>query len=88
MLTQDDLIDLIVAHLSRTVPPAAPPSEAKQAPEGAPPRASRGRLFLSEYDIKKRLTVQSEHLTIPKDAILSPLALDWLALRRIKIIRE
>jgi ethanolamine utilization cobalamin adenosyltransferase len=48
----------------------------------------RGRKFLSEYDIRKQLTANSQELRIPKDSIISPLAEDWLALRRIKIIRE
>ncbi|OGR87925.1 MAG: hypothetical protein A3J74_08950 [Elusimicrobia bacterium RIFCSPHIGHO2_02_FULL_57_9] len=47
-----------------------------------------GRLFLSEYEIKKRLTETAQHLTIPEEAILSPLASDWLVLKGIKIIRE
>lgn len=47
-----------------------------------------GRLFLSEYDVKMRLTPQSQQLKIPGDAILSPLAADWLVLKGIKIIKE
>lgn len=66
------------------------PNEARTPPGGggaaAPPRA--GRPFLSEYDVKMRLTPQSQQLKIPGDAILSPLAADWLVLRGIKIIRE
>jgi hypothetical protein len=48
----------------------------------------RGREFLSEYDIRKRLTANSQELRIPQDAIISPQAVDWLTLGRIKIIRE
>ena len=47
-----------------------------------------GRLFLSEYDIKKRLTPGGLSLTIPGNAILSPLVADWLTLRGIEVIRE
>lgn len=50
-----------------------------------PPK--RGRLFLSEYDIRRALTPGSLTLTIAKDAIVSPLALEWLALSGIRIIR-
>ena len=46
------------------------------------------KVFLSEYDIKKRLTPGGLHLTIPGNAILSPLVTDWLTLRGIEIIRE
>ena len=47
-----------------------------------------GRPFLSEYDIKKRLTPGGMRLTIPGNAILSPLVADWLTLRGIEVIRE
>ncbi|MBI5624551.1 MAG: hypothetical protein HY924_12300 [Elusimicrobia bacterium] len=62
--------------------PPAPPSGARPHPTGA------ARLFLSEYDVKRRLTPHSQQLKIPKDAILSPLALDWLVLRGICIVKE
>ena len=89
MLTKDDLIDLIVAGLAKAGPaPAVSPAPARGA-AGAPPRAALpGRPFLSEYEIKKRLTPTGKRLTIPGNSILSPLALDWLTLRGIEIVRE
>lgn len=80
MLTRDDLIDLLVAGLAKAGP-AAPAS-----PAG--PKAAPGRLFLSEYEIKKRLTPNGKRLTIPRHSILSPLAVDWLTLKGIEIVRE
>ena len=95
MLNRDDIIDIILEMLgpsaadapaaSRTAPAPARPAAARSAD---PHRGPRGRLFLSEYDIRKRLTLNPAELRIPKDAIVSPLATDWLALRRIKIVRE
>jgi hypothetical protein len=46
-----------------------------------------GRVFLSEYDIKKRLTPDGLSLTIPVNAILSPLVTDWLTLSGIEVVR-
>jgi hypothetical protein len=87
VLTRDDLIDLLVAGLAK-----AGPAAAASAPAGAVPAGSlhdlKGRVFLSEYEIKKRLTAGSNRLTIPKRSILSPLALDWLTLQGIQIVRE
>ena len=82
MLTRDDLIDLIMEGLR-------PLSAASPAPAPVPAGAKSvgGRLFLSEYDIKKRVT-PAQTLTIPKDAIISPLATDWLVLKGVKIIRQ
>jgi hypothetical protein len=81
VLKRDDLIDLIMAHLKGQ-------GQAGKAPQERPKGEPRGRLFLTEHEIKKRLTQDQRHLTIPKDAILSPLALDWLILKGVKIVRE
>lgn len=81
MLTRDDLIDIIVAGLAKAKPAAA---VARLWSSTGPV----GRLFLSEYDIRKRLTPGGLSLTIPGNAILSPLVTDWLTLRGIEVIRE
>jgi len=47
-----------------------------------------GRYFLTEHEIKEALTPQLKRLTIPKDAIISPLAQDWLVLKGIRIVRS
>ena len=73
-MTRDDLIDLLVAGLAKAGPAAVP--------------SPKGRPFLSEYDIKKRLTAGGNRLTIPRQSIVSPLALDWLTLRGVEIVRE
>lgn len=85
MFTRDDLIDLIVSHLRPHDGARVAPLKEKCYPDSMLPK---GRIFLSEHEIKKRLTGSAQHLTIPKEAIISPLALDWLVLRGVKIIRE
>ena len=85
MLTRDDLIDLLVRHIDgeRSSPSPKPIRNAfSSLPE------LKGRKFLTEFELKRQLTGPSQQLTIPKDAILSPLALEWLALGRIKVVRE
>ncbi len=81
MLTRDDLIDIIVIGLAKAKPAAA---VARLWSATGP----AGRVILSEYDIKKRLTPGCLRLTIPGNAILSPLVSDWLTLRGIEVIRE
>lgn len=49
---------------------------------------ARGRAFLTEYDIKKALTPGAQLLTIPKDAIVSPLAQEWLDFQGITVVRK
>jgi len=96
VFTRDDLIDAILARLERpgaarktfspgAVPAASPAAGA--ARKEARPFIARGRSFLTEFDIKKALTPGTEHLTIPKDAIVSPLAQEWLDLKGIAITR-
>ena len=79
MLTRDDLIDILVAGLAKVKPAAAARPWRPKGPEGRP--------FLSEYDIKKRLTAGELRLTIPGNAIISPLVTDWLTLRGIEVVR-
>jgi hypothetical protein len=99
VLNRDDLIDLIIETVGRhlkSAPAPAPPPVARPQPltpapsPAAAPSATpkKGRVFLSEYDIRKRLTPGGRRLTIPKDAIISPLATDWLVLQGIEIVRE
>lgn len=88
MLTRDDLIDIVVAGLAKAGPAAAVPGTA--APT-RPPRSLpdvSGRLFLTEHEIKKRLTHGVNRLTLPKNSIVSPLAADWLTLQGIQVVRE
>lgn len=95
MLTRDDLIDAIIAGLAKAEPAA--PASAKPAaagprapavrPSALPPPGPKGRAFWSEYDIKKALTAGGKRLTLPADAIVSPLASDWLTLKGIEIVR-
>ena len=91
MLTRDDLIDLIVAGLAKAGPATAVSAAGKPAaasPEILSARGPQGRLFLTEHEIKKRLTAAGNRLTIPRHSIVSPLALDWLILKGIEIVRE
>ncbi|MFI5346879.1 MAG: hypothetical protein ACHQ51_10945 [Elusimicrobiota bacterium] len=92
MLTRDDLIDLIVAGLAKAGPATAvSPGPAKAGGSAAGSFSAKGpfgRPFLSEYDIKKRLTPLGKRLTIPKNSIVSPLAVEWLILQGIEVVRE
>ena len=85
MFTRNDLIDLIARHLAKA---GAERESAPARGKGPIPMLPKGRLFLSEYEIKKRLTADAQELRIPKEAILSPLATDWLILKGIKIVKE
>jgi hypothetical protein len=92
MLTRDDLIDLLVAGLAKAGPATAvspaPEKAGGRAAGSLPPKGPVGRLFVSEYDIKKRLTASGKRLTIPKNSIISPLAAEFLILQGIEIVRE
>lgn len=68
-------------------PPPVPKSPPPASPWPSAP-SGKGRVFLSEYHVRKALTPGSLDLKIPKDAIVSPLALEWLALKGIRIIRS
>ena len=92
MLTRDDLIELIVSHLIKeggateaAGPSAAPGASAKKGAANAEPR---GRRFISEYELRRLIKPGASRVVVPKGAIVSPLALDWLVLKGIALERE
>ena len=89
MLTRDDVLDALAEGISPSPARVRAPGAPRAAgPRGLPPPGPKGRCFLSESDIKKRLTPDGKRLTIPGRSILSPLASDWIALRGIEIVEE
>ena len=71
MFTKNDLLDFIAAAI-------------KDAPAKAPPR--RKRVFLSDWELKKMRPAGGGALHVPAEAVISPLARDWLDYEGIKII--
>ena len=76
----EDIKDALLRRLAPWGATARPPA----------PASTREivRTFLTERDIRKALTPGAMTLTIGKDAIVSPLALEWLALSGVRIIRS
>lgn len=73
MFSPDDWADVLWEGLSKL-------------PKGPAPHRA-GRLFLSEYEIKRMISPE-KILRVPVNAILSPLAVDWLLLKGVQVIRE
>ena len=80
MLTKGAIEDLITEHLFRRKPGGAAPAP-KKVPELKP------RLFLSDFELRKKFTAGAGSIIVPGNAIISPLALDWLEYDGIEIIR-
>ena len=80
MLTKGAVEDLIMEHLSRQGKGEAP--LARKVPD------LRKKTFLSDWDARRLYKAGSRTLRVPADAIISPLALDWLDFNGIEIIRE
>lgn len=83
-----DITDAFLRALAPVRAPAAPAPPALPEPPKPGIPLQKGRPFLSEYHVRKALTPGSSTLTIPKDAIVSPLALEWLALKGIRIVHS
>lgn len=91
MFKKDDLIDAIIEALGRranSVESQDPRPLTRDARRATQDGRSGGRIFLSEFEIRRRLTGDARELRIPKGAIISPLALDWLSLKGIIIVEE
>ena len=80
MLTKGAIEDLIAEHLFRQGPGRAAPAHRKVPELGK-------KIFLSDLELRKKLAPGARSITVAHNAIISPLALDWLDYDGIEIIR-
>lgn len=78
MLTPDDLADALWEHLR---PPAVPPRRAVREWE----RELSARRFLSDREVRLRVPADAREVVLPRGAIVSPLALEWLEFKKIPV---
>ena len=62
------------------------PEEAAAVPKKVPELLPR--IFLSDFELRRKFAAGSGFINVPGNAIISPLALDWLDYEGIKIIRS
>ena len=100
-MTEEDLVDTIYGSLrergtgagSERNPEKDPRRQGKWGPALREPYNApytslpAKRIFLSEFEIKQMIC-GDRTLKLPRRAILSPLAQDWLTLKGIQIIEE
>lgn len=102
MVTRDDIVELVLEALKGTgrvstdFRPQINRDVAKDGKWGFYVRESFNRpytslparkIFLSEHEVKKLLK-DSKVLRIPGNAIISPLAEEWLGEKGVEIVRE
>jgi hypothetical protein len=80
MLTKGAVEDLICEHLSRA-------DRGSLAPVGKKPVPAR-KIFISDWELRRLYKPGSRGLTVPANAILSPLSLDWLDYNGVKVVRN
>ena len=80
MLTKGAVEDLIHEHLSRADRGGAAPAGKKPAPVR--------KIFISDWELRRLYKPGSRSLTVPANAILSPLSLDWLDYNGVKVVRN
>ena len=78
MLTKGAVEDLIMQHL-RPAPGAAP--AVRKTPE------LKKRTFISDWELRRLYKPGSRTVTVPVNAILSPLSVDWLEYNGITVVR-
>ena len=78
MLTKGAVEDLIMQHL-RPAPGAAP--AARKVPE------LKKKVFLSDWELRRRYKPGEKTVTVPANAIVSPMSLDWLEYNGIAVLR-
>ncbi len=81
MFTKGAVEDLIAEHLSRNEGAGAAPARKKA---GAPVK----KVFLSDWELRRLCRPGDRTVTVPANAILSPLSLDWIEYNGVKIVRQ
>jgi hypothetical protein len=81
MLTKGAVEDIIMLHLSRREPVGAAPVS-KKVPE------LKKKVFLNDWKIRRMFKPGQRSITVPQNAIISPLSHDWLDYDSISIIRQ
>ena len=79
MLTKGALEDIIMEHLTRKTGGCAPAS--RKVPE------LKKRFFLSDSEMRGLRRPGMKTIKVPANAIVSPLAMDWLDYDGIEIVR-
>ncbi len=81
MLTKSHIEDLLMRHLSDDKNQAAVPARRK-VPE------LKKKVFISDLELRRALAPGGRTISVPSNAIISPLAADWLEYDGIEIIRS
>ncbi|HAT73028.1 MAG TPA: hypothetical protein DCS63_09460 [Elusimicrobia bacterium] len=79
MLTKGAVEDIIMSHL-RPVPGVA--RAAGKVPE------LKKRVFVSDWELRRLYRPGSKSVTVPVNAIISPLSMDWLGYNGVELIRK
>ena len=83
MLTKGAITDLIASHLARAAGGGSPsPAPSRKVPEELPKK-----VFFSDYELRRLLSPDGKSVQVPANALLSPLALDWIEFNCIQVIR-
>lgn len=80
MLAKGDIEDIIMEHLTRNTAGGRAPAS-KKVPE------LKKKVFLSDRDMRGLCRPGSKIVKVPANAIVSPLAMDWLDYDGIEIVR-
>jgi hypothetical protein len=75
MFTKDDLMDVIMKHLS---------TGGIREERGE----TTAKIFISDWELRRMLKPGEQIVKVPKNAIISPLSRDWLDFNNIKIVYE
>lgn len=80
-LTVNDLTDIVAGFLLDDKKPGISSQNKASRPIGK-------RVFLSDYDIRRRMLPGGKILRVPRNTIISPLSLDWIDFNGIKVVYE
>ncbi len=94
MLTRNDLLDILFEQFAKNacVPGAVKTAAVSPAPrQTAPlplpePAGGAPRIFFSDWELRRMRKPGAKTIAVPRGAIISPLARDWIDYEGIEIV--
>jgi hypothetical protein len=88
MLTRGDIADALYERLFRGRAEEAASRRTGDAVRHGVPEAPAKKVFLSDWELRRMMKPGQKRLAVPRNAIVSPLAMDWLDYNGVEITRE
>jgi hypothetical protein len=81
MLSREEIAEIIAGEIVKIL-------AKKHTDDLSEENFSEGKIFLSDHELRKMKKPGQKRIVVPKNSIISPLAMDWIEFEGIEIVFE